>query len=271
MKGALRALGLLSVAIGAINCLRMVDYDYNAPCEELYDLSSDPRNCGACARQCPYLEQCVNGDCQCPASRPERCGYSCVNVSVDSANCGACGHYCSNGHCDQGTCIPYGSGGNGGAGGVGGSGGAGAGGGGKGGGGSGGTGQGGKGGTSGSGGTGGYALPTSCVHEGVLNYQECNPLTNAGCGAGEACDLGSKTSSDVGFLCFPDDVGTDGASCDNVNGPWCKAKLHCDNQDGTAGAGFCRRMCCVASDCSGTGKSCAPMDATNIGTFGFCK
>lgn len=57
------------------------------------DLKNDPANCGACGRACAANQQCVEGQCLCPAGTT-RCGNRCVDVNVDPDNCGGCGNIC---------------------------------------------------------------------------------------------------------------------------------------------------------------------------------
>lgn len=128
----------------------------------------------------------------------------------------------------------------------------------------GGTGGGGVGGTGG----GSNALPESCVKTGTIGF-DCNPVANTGCKSGEDCDLGSDGTSSV-FTCFPSDTVDEGGACDNQAGPWCKGKMHCD-QDGEGGPGKCAYMCCGNSDCIGTAKTCEAIAPTEVGTFGLCK
>lgn len=58
---------------------------------------------------------------------------------------------------------------------------------------------------------------------------ECNPLTNEGCAAGDACDYGpgdSEVEPVVG--CFGgDNTQGPGESCDNALGPWCIPGFSC--------------------------------------------
>jgi hypothetical protein len=95
------------------------------PCS--IDLMTDPRFCGSCAFSCPENFICVNGNCLCgfnAACSPGGgtanadctgcvcpdgltvCGYQCVNLALDPANCGACGASCGeNEDCLGGGCI----------------------------------------------------------------------------------------------------------------------------------------------------------------------
>lgn len=72
----------------------------------------------------------------------------------------------------------------------------------------------------------------------------CNPVTNEGCAAGDACDA----SQDNTFVCFPppNDVDLCG-TCDNSAGPFCKGGFGCTGMTG------CAKYCCDDGDCgSGT-------------------
>jgi hypothetical protein len=78
---------------------------------------------------------------------------------------------------------------------------------------------------------------------------ECNPVTNAGCAANEACD-----SNGDGFECFPataPDNKTCGQDCSNQIG-FCAGKLSCIDV-GNANAGKCGRYCCTDADCGSSG------------------
>lgn len=69
------------------------------------DVSSDPRNCGACGAQCLGAQACVDGLCGCPAGT-ESCGGDCVTLEDDSAHCGACFTACPSGaECSAGACA----------------------------------------------------------------------------------------------------------------------------------------------------------------------
>jgi len=73
---------------------------------------------------------------------------------------------------------------------------------------------------------------------------ECNPVTNAGCKTGEACDA----SKDNKFVCFPapNDSGLC-VACDNESGPFCQGGYGCSASNG------CAKYCCDDGDC-GSGK-----------------
>ena len=61
------------------------------------DLLTETGHCGACGRDCPASETCVDGGCVRPRCRaPEvECGMMCVDLREDSRDCGACGAACS--------------------------------------------------------------------------------------------------------------------------------------------------------------------------------
>src|SRR5262245_21767397 len=60
------------------------------------DRTSDPANCGACAKACAEGEVCVNTACVCGPDWTV-CGSSCVDTMVDLAHCGGCDNACSGG------------------------------------------------------------------------------------------------------------------------------------------------------------------------------
>jgi hypothetical protein len=83
------------------------------------DLSSAPRNCGACGRVCGPSQTCSNGVCSgtgstsnngkatstCKVAGRVMCGSTCFNLSVNAKNCGQCGHACAvNQTCAAGVC-----------------------------------------------------------------------------------------------------------------------------------------------------------------------
>src|SRR5262249_13210060 len=90
------------------------------------DITSDAKNCGACARDCNPLAvdggvpgkglQCMNGMCGCADGRKactgldtcagdlDRCPLECVDTNTDPTNCGSCGIACNGKACTQGSC-----------------------------------------------------------------------------------------------------------------------------------------------------------------------
>jgi hypothetical protein len=87
----------------------------------------------------------------------------------------------------------------------------------------------------------------------------CNPVTNAPCAAGEACDFNTAN----GFLCYPPPPANSEpvcAACSLADGLSCKGGESCVN-------GTCVRFCCADIDCgAGTcDKSTSPGQI-----IGFC-
>ena len=69
--------------------------------------SSDPANCGACARNCPVGQICAAGQCDVVcAAGTTNCGNVCVDTNSDSNNCGGCAIACNSGKvCGAGQCA----------------------------------------------------------------------------------------------------------------------------------------------------------------------
>jgi hypothetical protein len=76
---------------------------------------------------------------------------------------------------------------------------------------------------------------------------ECNAVTNAGCGPGSICDAVFPGM----FACiqFPGTLGKACDPCDYDFGMYCGAGLRC-----LAGAHQCARFCCADADCGASGK-----------------
>ena len=93
----------------------------------------------------------------------------------------------------------------------------------------------------------------------------CNPVTNAPCAAGQACDITSASGSINGFACYP---GANAAKicalCDDTNGPFCAGGLSC--AAASADLSGCARYCCTDADC-GSGR-CSKVDASGNALFG---
>lgn len=84
----------------------------------------------------------------------------------------------------------------------------------------------------------------------------CNPVTAAGCAAGEACYFASmEEGAPAAPLCAPAGVGAMGAACTNVND--CQENFTCI-RSGSAAGGTCQPLCCAGqnSDCP-VGGSCS--------------
>jgi len=81
------------------------------PCTECegkcVDVQTDPKNCGACGKQCGPGSQCQEGACtSCPAGTTV-CNGRCVNQTNDPTNCGACGTQCAaDQFCRASMCVP---------------------------------------------------------------------------------------------------------------------------------------------------------------------
>jgi hypothetical protein len=81
---------------------------------------------------------------------------------------------------------------------------------------------------------------------------QCNPVTNAGCSAGEACDIntGQNSTTVIGFLCYPGPNTEDiCAECnDGINDAGeCAAGGTCLLSN--ASTAQCARYCCTDADC----------------------
>jgi hypothetical protein len=119
----------------------------------------------------------------------------------------------------------------------------------------------------------------------IMSLQECqevdcNPVTNAACDAGMACDVAGDSSGMnlIGFACYtgPNTVA-DCGSCDpsGMTPPFCSPGSTCftTNQAGTTGA--CAHYCCTDADC-GAGNGCADMGSMGAlfapisNTLGIC-
>lgn len=121
----------------------------------------------------------------------------------------------------------------------------------------GGAGVGGQGGQPATGGGSAGELPASCF----VGAASCNPLSNAPCGQGEACDLGVDGTGTPALSCFPPpNTQILGQACDPQSGPFCAGSMTCFN-------GTCAPYCCSNSDCRGV--PCTPFDAS-LGTLGAC-
>lgn len=80
----------------------------------------------------------------------------------------------------------------------------------------------------------------------------CNPITNEGCNANEACDISGMT----GFACYADNSASLCEACDQqaMNGPFCTEGTTCFSPNGPDGFGSlatCARYCCDDGDCGG--------------------
>jgi hypothetical protein len=106
----------------------------------------------------------------------------------------------------------------------------------------------------------------SCVTTGT-SAVSCNPVTNAGCSAGQACDITADSSEDItGFTCF--DGPNDALLCEPcgvTGGASCAGGLSCANVNATWLA--CAHYCCSDADC-GSGH-CQTTDTDGRSLFGM--
>jgi hypothetical protein len=77
--------------------------------EQCVDLTSDPENCGSCAKICTS-GVCNPEGCLVCAAEESVCGRSCVNLASDPDNCGGCGNPCPSGLCSHNFCEAAGTG-----------------------------------------------------------------------------------------------------------------------------------------------------------------
>ena len=101
----------------------------------------------------------------------------------------------------------------------------------------------------------------TCFDEFVNLGQDCNPLNNDGCVAGEICDFGGDY-----FKCYPV-VGNEVGLCEEctyeAGGPACEAGFTCDADFQEVGT--CYKFCCVDEDCGTNGACVSYGYLTNIG------
>lgn len=108
----------------------------------------------------------------------------------------------------------------------------------------------------------------------------CNPVTNAGCTNGDACDTSADSGGNlIGFACYmgPNTVA-DCASCDPTYAasPFCAPGSTCQPTNSAGTTGQCAHYCCTDADC-GTDGTCAMTDSSNAplyapvsSTLGLC-
>jgi hypothetical protein len=95
-------LGCSASKCGATKCDQgFGDCDSNPATGCEIDLSSDPKNCNACANACAPGQLCENGKCRCAPSETRCPGFFgdftyCANLETDAQDCGACGNRCPN-------------------------------------------------------------------------------------------------------------------------------------------------------------------------------
>jgi hypothetical protein len=101
----------------------------------------------------------------------------------------------------------------------------------------------------------------SCNTDCTAAPPPCNPVTNAGCPANSACDLGEDANGNSDYQCFDTPAPTQAicATCDDQNTA-CIPGATC------FGSGICAKYCCNDGDC-GTGT--CDMSSTIFGE-GIC-
>lgn len=125
-------------------------------------------------------------------------------------------------------------------------------------------------GSTGAGGAGGAGLDVTC-----------NPVTNAGCSDGDACETEADTSGQslFGFVCYPGpNTVADCGSCDPTgqNPPYCAPGSICFPIDQAGTMGQCAHYCCSDADCGPDGAclvtdtSHNPFFAPVSSTLGVC-
>jgi hypothetical protein len=76
------------------------------------DIATDPDNCGACGKPCPFQKVgvvCIGGTCQCPPGTTFCDPVGCVDLENGNAFnlCGSCDVHCAQGQaCSDGVCGP---------------------------------------------------------------------------------------------------------------------------------------------------------------------
>lgn len=118
------------------------------------------------------------------------------------------------------------------------------------------------GGAAGSTGTGGSGGIVDCWSIGYSG--NCNPVNND-CTGGLACDLIEDWEGYLVLECVSDGPQKAGESCDDTNGPYCAAELHCNPVKGV-----CQKYCCSDADCAGFGGSCKAIDSL-AADLGLCE
>lgn len=118
------------------------------------------------------------------------------------------------------------------------------------------------GGSAGSPGTGGSGGAVDCWSIGYSG--NCNPVKND-CTGGLACDLIEDWEGYLVLECVSDGPQKTGESCDDENGPYCGAGMHCDPI-----VSVCKKYCCSDADCTGVGGSCKAIDSL-AAELGLCE
>lgn len=100
-------------------------------------------------------------------------------------------------------------------------------------------------------------VTVSVTGGGVMFVPHCNPVTNAGCDVGWACDSSVKAV----FKCYePENDAPLCGACNGNDGPFCMGGLTCGATQ------TCTKFCCDDGDC-GTGV-CSKLDAQGDARYG---
>lgn len=97
---------------------------------------------------------------------------------------------------------------------------------------------------------------------------DCNPVTNAGCPSGLACDLYIRNTDDMPLTDCGREAGTSMSACNNTTNP-CPAGYYCDE----LGDGNCHHYCRMSgSDCAGVEVCSGFTPPADIGgtVYGVC-
>ena len=96
--------------------------------------------------------------------------------------------------------------------------------------------------------------------------QSCNPITNAPCTNGQACDFGP---SRTGFACYPVGSASLCEPCNPRTGPHCAQGHLCVlRDDNDPASGQCLRTCCNQDDCGGP--RVGRCERSGRGSVGMC-
>jgi hypothetical protein len=104
----------------------------------------------------------------------------------------------------------------------------------------------------------------SCTAACAPTPPSCNPITNAGCASGSACDFSADMNMQQTFDCYPPpppNTAAICASCDD-KATACVGGSTCLIPTGST-MGTCAKFCCANGDC-GTGV-CQPTGSFNVG------
>jgi hypothetical protein len=104
--------------------------------------------------------------------------------------------------------------------------------------------------------------PEPITITGLVPASSCNPITNAPCASGQACDVGASPN---GFTCAAEGSVAVCGACNPNGGPYCAAGSVCVLQSADPAAGKCMRTCCDYTDCGGPTTSCQSQYFSSVG------